>query len=200
MNEWTHFFMKIYLSHFILERIEISCVWEVSWKQGETVTYWPKVLLTIASLLPHSRWVAQPWVTEGPSPLSGAGSHSAGILSPTGTDWLPKAICGTWLYNCLMPTCFLLVYAPATITEFNHVHRSRWYSDIFSQMHLFRCSSAYLHRCISWLMARLRVNMLHLELWGLVWFYGISAIVSYSMPNPVYKSYIQCICVNTFCW
>ena len=29
--------------------------------------------------------VAQPWVTEGPSPLSGADSHSAGFLSPTGT-------------------------------------------------------------------------------------------------------------------
>ena len=27
----------------------------------------------------------------------------------------------------------------------------------------FRCSSAYLHRCISWLTARSRVNMLHLQ-------------------------------------
>ena len=41
-------------------------------------------------------------------------------------------------------------------TEFNHVHRSRWYSDIFDRMHLFRCSSAYLHRCISWLTDRLQ--------------------------------------------
>ena len=42
--------------------------------------------------------------------------------TPTGTD------CGTWLYNCLMSTCF-------------------------------RSSSAYLHRCISWLTARSRVNI-----------------------------------------
>ena len=30
MNERTHFFIKIYLSHFILERVDVGCVWEVS--------------------------------------------------------------------------------------------------------------------------------------------------------------------------
>ena len=98
-------------------------VWKVSWRRRQTATYWPKFLLTIAALLPHSGWSAQPWVTEGLSPLSGAGSHSAGILSPTatGTDWLglTKAVCGTWLYFCLTHTCFLWAYASATITDFN---------------------------------------------------------------------------------
>ena len=75
-------------------------------------------------------------------------------------NWLTQAVCSTWLYNCLTSTCFLWAYTSATITKFNHVHRSRWYSDIFDRMHLFRCSSAYLHRCISWLTARSRVNML----------------------------------------
>ena len=89
MNARTHFFIKIYLSHFILERVDAGCVWEVSWRRGQTATYWPKVLLTIAVILLQSGWAAQPWVAEGPSPPSGAGSHSAGILSPTGTDW-PK--------------------------------------------------------------------------------------------------------------
>ena len=74
---------------------------------------------------------------------------------------LTQAVCGTWLYNCLSYTCFPWAYASATITEFNHVHRSRWYSDIFDRMPLFRCSSAYLQRCIPWLTARSRVNMLH---------------------------------------
>ena len=73
---------------------------------------------------------------------------------------LTQAVCGTWLYFCLTPTCFLWAYTSATITEFNRVHRSRWYSDIFDRMHQFRCSSAYLHRCVSWLTARSRVNML----------------------------------------
>ena len=58
---------------------DVSCVWEVTWRRGQTATYWPQVLLTIAALLSHSGWAAQPWVTESPSPLSGASSHSAGI-------------------------------------------------------------------------------------------------------------------------
>ena len=167
-NEQTRFFINIYLSHFILERVDVSCVWEVSWRRGQTATYWPQVLLTIAALLSHSSRATQPWGTEGPSPLSGDGSYSAGILSPTDSnsncnsnwlsDWQTQAVCGTWLYF-FTSTCFLWAYASATITEFNCVHRSRWYSDIFDRMHLFRCSPAYLHRCISWLTARPGVNI-----------------------------------------
>ena len=70
-------------------------------------------------------WAAQPWVTKGRNPLSEAGSHSAGILSPTAWNWLTRtdwlqvtncnwltqAVCGTWLYNCLTSTCFLWAYA-----------------------------------------------------------------------------------------
>ena len=164
MNERKHFFIKVYLSHFILERVDVGCVWEVSWRRGQTATYWPKVLQTIAALLSHFGWAAQPWVTEGPKP-SVCCWLSIRHLVP---NWLQlqleleltQAVCGTWLYNCLTPTCFLWAYASATITEFNHVHRLRWYSDIFDRMHLFLCSSAYLHRCISWLTARSRVNML----------------------------------------
>ena len=118
MNERTHFFIKIYLSHFILERVDVGCVWEVSWRRGQTATYWPKVLLTIAALLSHLGWAAQPWVTEGPSHLSAAGSQF-GILSPTDSncDWnsnsLTKVVCGTWLYNSLTYTCLLWAYASA---------------------------------------------------------------------------------------
>ena len=101
MNERTHFFIKIYLSHFILD---FSCVWEVSWRRGQTATYLPKVLLTIAALFSHSGWAAQPWGIDGPSPLSGAVSHSTGILSPTETGTQQtQAICGTWLYFACSP-------------------------------------------------------------------------------------------------
>ena len=122
MNKRTHFFIKIYLSYFILERcyekVDVVYVWEVSWRRRQTATCWPKVLLaTKTALLPHLGWGSQPWVAEGPSPLSGAGSHSAGILSPTATrtdsSWLTQAVCGTWLYNCLSSTCFLWAYASA---------------------------------------------------------------------------------------
>ena len=97
MNERTHFFIKIYLSHFILERVDVSCVWEVSWRRGLIVTYWPQVPLTITALLSHSGRAAQPWVTDGTSPLSGVGSHSASILSSTGSN-------SNWNWNWPKPS------------------------------------------------------------------------------------------------
>ena len=123
-------------------------MWEVSWRRRQTGIYWPQVLLTIAAILSHSGRATQPWVTESPSPLSGAGSHS-GILSPTDSNC-------NWNCNWLKPSVasgYIIAYRPTasygrthlpTITEFNHVHRSRWYSDIIDRMHLFRCSSASL--------------------------------------------------------
>ena len=98
MNERTHFFIKIY--------VDVGCVWEVSSRRGQTATYWPQVLLTIAAPLSHSGWAAQPWVIEGPKP-SAAGSQF-GILSPTGSNsnwnWLKPSV--YWLYFCLAPTGF----------------------------------------------------------------------------------------------
>ena len=108
---------------------DVSCVWEVSWRWGQTTTYWPQVLLTIAVHHLHFGWAAQPWITEGPKPS--VWSWFSLRWHPI-SNWLQlqltQAICGTWLYNCLTLTCF-------------------------------RCSSTYLHRCISWLMARLRVSI-----------------------------------------
>ena len=69
MNERTHFFIKIYLSHFILKRVDVGCVWEVSWRRGQTATYWPKVLLTIAALLPHLGWGCSTVGHRGPKAL-----------------------------------------------------------------------------------------------------------------------------------
>ena len=108
---------------------DVSCVWEVSWRRGETATYWPKVILTIVALL-HLGWCCSTVGHWGPQALWLQVDSHAGILSP---NWLQleleltQAVCGTWLYNCLTPTCF-------------------------------RCS-AYLDGCISWVTARLRVNI-----------------------------------------
>ena len=102
----------------------------------QTATYWPQVPLTIAALLPHSVGLLN-WGPEGPSLLSGAGSHSTGNCD---SNWLQlklqltQTICDTWLYNCLMPTCFLWA---SHLHRIQPVHRSRWYSDIFDRMHLF---------------------------------------------------------------
>ena len=101
INERTHFFIKIYLSHFILEMVDFGCVWEVSWRRGQTATYWPKVLLTIEALLPHLGWGCSTVGHWGPHAVSLQADSHAGILSP---NWLQlqleltQAVCGTWLY------------------------------------------------------------------------------------------------------
>ena len=117
MNERTHFFIKIYLTLYSwkgCKRVDVGYVWEVSWRQRETATYWPQVPLTIAALLPHSAGLLNQghW---GPKPLC-----LELVLTPQVsylqlelnwnwlelTNRLTQAICGTWLYNCLTPTCF----------------------------------------------------------------------------------------------
>ena len=92
----------------------------------QTATYWPQVPLTIAALLPHSAGLLNRG-PEGSSPLSGAGSHSAGNCdwNGTATQLQPtQPVCGTWLYNCLMSTCFLWALH---LHRIQHIHR---WSDI----------------------------------------------------------------------
>ena len=125
MNKWTHFLIKISLALYSRNGWCWLCVREWA-EDGDRLLYWPKVLLNIAALLPHLGWVAQPWVTESPKPSVSCWLSIQHLVS----NWLEPPL-GTWLYNCLMPSCF-------------------------------HCSSTYLHRCISWLTARSRVNMLHI--------------------------------------
>ena len=137
MNEWTHFFIKnippTLYSRKGCERVDVGCVREVSWRQGQTATYWPKVLLTIAALLSHPGWADQPLVTESHKPsvcklILTLASCPQLIPTVTGTElelqlqleleltdsnWLTQAVCSHWLYNCLNSTCFLWAYASA---------------------------------------------------------------------------------------
>ena len=82
----------------------------------------PKVLLTIAALLPHLAWGCSAvghWLPQAPSLQ--ADSH-AGILSPNCLQLqleLTQAVCGTvWLYNCLRPPASAvppLIYTGASL-------------------------------------------------------------------------------------
>ena len=69
MNERTHFLIKMYPSHFILERVAkgLTLVMCERWV-GDGDRLSPKVLLTMAALLSLPVWVVQPWVTEGRKP------------------------------------------------------------------------------------------------------------------------------------
>ena len=82
MNERTHFFIKIYSLTLYSLKDDGCCVREMSWRRGQTAILTLSSSSTIAALLSHLGWVAQPWVTGGCKALSlQAGSH-AGILSP----------------------------------------------------------------------------------------------------------------------
>ena len=160
-NEHTFFYKNIPLALYSRKGWCFLCV------RGELETGTDCYILTQSSS-DHSSTTSSSWLGcstvghWGPKALSLQAVltlASCPQLQLELTACLPKAVCGTWLYNCLTYTYFLWAYTSATITEFNHVQRSRWYSDIFDRMHLFRCSSAYLYRSISWLTARSRVNI-----------------------------------------
>ena len=121
------------------------------WVETRTDCYIdPSSSSTIAALLSHLGWVAQPWVTEGSKALSlQAGSHF-GILSPTDLNCQ-----GTWLHYFLMPTCFCcfpLVYTGASLDwrlgwgsmcnihcHYSQVHSEPWLVvPVMNQIGLFK--------------------------------------------------------------
>ena len=86
MNERTRFFIKIYLSQFILERVMVV-VCERWVEDGDRLLFWPKVLLvTIAALLPHLGWGCSTMRHRWPQALSLQADSHAGILSPTDSN------------------------------------------------------------------------------------------------------------------
>ena len=103
-DEWTHFFRKIYLSHFIqngCERVAKGLCVRSELETEQTATYWPPVPPSLAALLSHS-----------------AGLLNQGFWGPIALCWvlvlstasylqLTEPVCGPGLYNCLTPICFL---------------------------------------------------------------------------------------------
>ena len=148
MNERTHVFIKIYLSHFIRKGWCFLCV------RGELETEKDCHILTPSSS-DHSStsfafwWAAQPWFLRSQALCLEL------VLTPESYIQvelqlelqLTQAVRGTWLYNCLTCTCFLWAYASApNSTTFTGQGDIPTFSTGCT---CFRCSSAYLHRCIS---------------------------------------------------
>ena len=160
-NERTHFFIKIYLSHFIWKGWCWLCV------RGELET-WTDCNILFQSSSDDSRtsftfWLGCSTVGHwGPKALClllALNLASSPQLTPTATSTGTDSS-RLWHLVIFLFDAHLLPVGGRICTEFNHIHSSRWYSNIFNWMHLFCCSSAYLHRCISWLTAQSRVNML----------------------------------------
>ena len=108
-DERTHFFRKIYLSHFIqngCERVTKGLCVRGELETEQTATYWPPNSSVFSSTPFSFCWAAQSGVLRAHHPLLGAGSLYS-ILSPT--NWLQTnwTSCCTGLYHCLTPTSFL---------------------------------------------------------------------------------------------
>ena len=146
-DDQTHFFRKIYLSHCILERVVKGlCVWELSWRRNRLQNIDPKFLwlqqylfLILLGSSTRGHWGLQALCLELVLTALDCNSNS-------NCNWLQltETVCGTGSYNCLMPTCFLWA---SHLHRIQSVHRSRWYIRLGSP--------------VSWLTARLKVNMLH---------------------------------------
>ena len=146
-NERTHF-RKIYLSHFIRKRCERVARerWIGDWTDCNILTPSSSVFSSTSF---SCGWAAQPGVLRAqPSAVSWFS------LPRTATNWLQvtEPVCGTGLYNCLTSTCFLWA---SDLHPIQPVH-----SQGYTLMSSTTCTY-YLHRCISYLTARPRINMLH---------------------------------------
>ena len=115
-NKRTHLFIKIYLSHFILERVMLV-VCEKWVGDGDRLLYWSQVLLTIAALLPHLGW----------------GCSNVG-------HWGPKALCLPLVLNSA--SCSQLIQAVCVLVIFLfNVHLLLLFFHLFTLVHLLIDSS-----------------------------------------------------------
>ena len=138
-DERTHFFRKIYLSHFILERVAkglilIMCERWVG--DGTDCNVLTPSYSDYSSTSFSFCWAAQQRVTEGRKPSVWSWFSLPRPTTRTPTNWLQitQAVCGTWFYNCLTSTCFMWA---SQLHQIIPVHRSRRYPDIFDRIHLF---------------------------------------------------------------
>ena len=110
-DEWTRFFRKIYLSHFIrngcerfTKRLCKGYVWEVSWRLNRD----SNILTPSSSVFSNTSfsfcWAAQPKALRAqPS----AESWFSLPQTATTDSKLTEPFCGPGLYKCLTSTCFL---------------------------------------------------------------------------------------------
>ena len=132
-----HTSLEKYTSLTLCERVAKGLCVRGELATEETATYWTPVPLSLAALLSRSAGLLnrRSWKL---------------VLTTAPYPQLTELVCGTGLYNCLTSTCFLWALHQHPIQP---VH-SQGYALISST----GCT-CYLHRCISYLTARPRVNM-----------------------------------------
>ena len=132
-DEWTHFFRKIYLSHFTrngCERVTKGLCVRGELGTEQTATYWPPVPLSLAALLSRSAGLLNrgPW---GPSSLLGLVLTASNCNKLTPTNW-------TCLWRRVI-SLFDIQLLPVSVASAPNSTRprSRLYLDVFDRMHLF---------------------------------------------------------------
>ena len=162
MNERTHFFIKIYLSHFILERVAkgLRNGWCWLCVRGESETGTDYYILTQSSS-DHSNTSFA--FCLGCSTVGHWGSKIS-VWSWFSLRWPPIS---NWLKPSMAPG-YIIVWNPPDSYGRTHLHRIQPRPQVKVIFLYLRpdvpvsLSSAYLHWHISWLTARLRASMLHL--------------------------------------
>ena len=104
-DERTHFFRKVYLSHFFRNGCErVMCErWVGDWTNCNILTHSSFVFSSTSFSF---CWAVQSGILRAHSPLLSAGSLYS-ILNPTNWLQLTRTVCRTGLYHCLTFTCFL---------------------------------------------------------------------------------------------
>ena len=162
-DEWTHFFWKIYLSHFILERVAKGLRKGWCWLcvRGELETEIDCHIL-IPSSSDHSStsssfcWAAQSWVLRAQAlclelVLTPRASYLQQQLE---LNWLELPPTSNSLKSSVAPGYIIVWYPPASCGRM-HLHRIQPRPQVEVIFRYLRLDAS-----VSWLMTRLRVNML----------------------------------------
>ena len=122
-DERTHFFRKIYLSHFIRKGCErVVCErWVGNRTDCNILTSSPSDYSSTSSSL---CWAAQPGVLRDQALCWELVLTASNCKSNPNCNWLQltRTVCGTGLYNCLTSTCFPWASQSHRIQP---IHRSR---------------------------------------------------------------------------
>ena len=164
MNKWTHFFIKICISHTLFSK-GLMFLWGVrdGWRQGHTAILTQLLLLTI------TRWVI-----------------FKNSLSTSSASWLELLNQGL-----LRATALSLQVGPHSgLPVSNWLNCCRHQAIFFHNAHLLPLLLPLIYTGASLIDGSVKGQYVTIDIsdcrFGLVRFYSLSTLIGYLMPNPLY--------------